>query len=217
MFHTISLPLSHTHTKLYYRQQQWTTTNQHVNTRRESYLIRKDFGQDKGLSSSAAFQTQAGRSTAPNQIHVVDTNIGIGPMRPSQFLEEKRWPPFETFSSQWKVKSTPANTTWDNAITKFVGETCMSTRPTDKWIPPAGNITKDRKFPSSSSDDHDLVRSSNRFKPEFEPPFRLQVNFLVREILLNWLMYLTTTFKFFPLFTRKKCFFFFFFFVLLFY
>ncbi|XP_041023053.1 uncharacterized protein LOC121264073 [Juglans microcarpa x Juglans regia] len=158
------------------RQQQWTT-NQH-DIRRESYLIRKDLGRDKGLSSSAAFQTQAGwPSTAPNQIHkVLDTNIGIGPMRPSQFLEEKRWPPFETIStSQWKLKrSTPTNSaTWDNAITKFVGKT-YSTRPTEKWNRPAGNLTKDRQFPSSSSDD--LVRNSNSFKPEFEPPFRLELN-----------------------------------------
>ncbi|KAG7962509.1 hypothetical protein I3843_09G070100 [Carya illinoinensis] len=158
------------------RQQQWTT-NQHA-IRRESYLMSwKDLGRDKGLSSSAGFQTQAGRSTAPNQLHaVLDTNIGIGPMRPSQFLEEKRWPPFETIStSQWKLKrSTPTNSTaWDNAITKFVGET-YSTRPTEKWNRPAGNLTKDRQFPSSSSDD--LVRNSNSFKPEFEPPFRLELN-----------------------------------------
>uniref|UniRef100_A0A2N9HX70 HTH myb-type domain-containing protein n=1 Tax=Fagus sylvatica TaxID=28930 RepID=A0A2N9HX70_FAGSY len=138
------------------RQQQWPI-NQHAITR-PCYVTSNDVGRDKGLISSTGFQTQ-GKSTASNQIHAMDINMRIGPMKPSRFLEEKRWPPDDMLNGQWK----------------FVGET-YSTRPTE-WN--FGNNTKARQLLSSSDD---LVRNSNSFKPQFEPPFRLELN---QEKMLN--------------------------------
>ncbi|KAL4627128.1 hypothetical protein ACB092_05G145500 [Castanea dentata] len=159
------------------RQQQWPT-NQHVITR-PYYLTSNDLGREKGLMSSATFQTQ-GKSTASNQIHAMDINMRIGPMRPSRFLGEKRWPPIDMINnSQWNVKRT-SNITWDSSSTqllghrttggKFVGETYSTTRPTE-WN--LGNGTRVRQFLSTSDD---LVSNSNSFKPDFEPPFRLELN-----------------------------------------
>lgn len=140
----------------YYRLQQ-CPTSQHA-MRRASYLISKDIGGEKDSnSSSTAFETR-NNSTYSNPTHtaVLDKDIRIGPMRPSRFLEKKRWPPsFETISSQWKVKgSTNTNITRDNIA--------------------VANTNGTRQFQSSSED---LVRNSNSFKPEFEPPFRLEVTF----------------------------------------
>ncbi|XP_041026454.1 uncharacterized protein LOC121266720 isoform X1 [Juglans microcarpa x Juglans regia] len=134
--------------------EQWPATNQHA-MRRASYLISKDIGGEKDFSSSStAFETQ-GNSTSSNQTHAMDKDIRIGPMRPSRFLEKKRYlpPSFETISSQWKVKRTNTNITWDNIVVAN---------------------TNGRQL-LSSSEDH-LVRNSNSFKPEFEPPFRLELN-----------------------------------------
>lgn len=158
-----------------YRQQQWPT-NQHVITR-PCYLASNDLGREKGSMSSTTFQTQ-GKSTASNQIHAMDINMRIGPMRPSRFLEEKRWPPIDMINnSQWKVNRT--SNTWDSTSTqslghrttggKFIGETYSTARPTE-WN--LGNNRRVRQFLSTSDD---VVSDSNNFKPEFEPPFRLEV------------------------------------------
>lgn len=160
------------------RQQQWGT-NQHDVTR-PSYVTSKDLGRDKGLIGVAAFQTQ-GKSAASNPFHVMDPNVGIGPMRPSRFLEEKRWPPFEMFNSQWKVKKIPTNITCENTSsqslghhttgTKLFGETKINTRPTEWKV---GNNTMIRQ--SQSSSDDPAVSNSNGFIPQFQPPFRLELN-----------------------------------------
>jgi hypothetical protein len=105
----------------------------------------------------------------------MDTSMGIGPIRPSRFLEEKRWPPFEMISGPWKVKMAPTNIAWVSDGTKFVEET-YNTRPTE-WN--LVNKTKGRQLPSTTDD---VVSNSISFKPEFEPPFRLEVTFLISEI-----------------------------------
>ncbi|XP_062160521.1 two-component response regulator ARR10-like [Alnus glutinosa] len=149
------------------RQQQYWPTNQHGVTR-QSYIISKDVGRDKGLISSTAFQTQS-KLSASNQTPPMDTSMGIGPIRPSRFLEEKRWPPFEMISGPWKVKMAPTNIAWVSDGTKFVEET-YNTRPTE-WN--LVNKTKVRQLPSTTDD---VVSNSISFKPEFEPPFRLELN-----------------------------------------
>ncbi|XP_059440009.1 uncharacterized protein LOC132172511 [Corylus avellana] len=151
------------------RQQQYWPTNQHAITR-PSYLISKDLGRDKGLISSTTFQNQS-KLSASNQTHPLDTGVRIGPIRPSRFLEEKRWPPFEMISGPWKVKMAPsANITWVNDGTKFVGDT-YNTRPTDQW-----NLLNKTKVRQMQSNTDDVVSNSNCFKPEFQPPFRIELN-----------------------------------------
>ncbi|KAE7995854.1 hypothetical protein FH972_000619 [Carpinus fangiana] len=142
------------------RQQQYWPTNQHVITR-PSYLINKDLGRDKGLISSTTFQNQS-KLSASNQTHPLDTGMRIGPIRPSRFLEEKRWPPFEMISGPWKVKMAPTtNITWVNDGTKS----------TDQW-----NLLNKTNVRQMQSTTDDVVSNSNCFKPEFQPPFRLELN-----------------------------------------
>ncbi|KAL1289065.1 hypothetical protein HN51_057509 [Arachis hypogaea] len=54
------------------------------------------------VSSSSNHQ---GRSSS-NQVQVMDTSCRIAPIRPSHFLEEKKWPPLEIMNNhhQWKFK-----------------------------------------------------------------------------------------------------------------
>ena len=87
----------------------------------------------------------------------------IGPIRPSRFLEEKRWPPFEMISGPWKVKMAPTtNITWVNDGAKS----------TDQW-----NLLNKTKVRQMQSTTDDVVSNSNCFKPEFQPPSRLEVTF----------------------------------------
>ncbi|KAG2683990.1 hypothetical protein I3760_10G059100 [Carya illinoinensis] len=141
------------------RLQQWPATNQHAMRSRASCLISKPNscigGDQKDFNSSkTAIETQ-GNSTSSNRTHAMDKDFRIGPMRPSRFLEKKRScrpPTFETISSQRKVKRTNTNITWDNiAVASTNGRQLLSTS-------------------------EDIVRNSNSFKPEFEPPFRLELN-----------------------------------------
>ncbi|KAB1210222.1 hypothetical protein CJ030_MR6G003913 [Morella rubra] len=151
------------------QQEYWPNNIQHGITRAND-LASKDLGRDKGLITSTAFPTQGKSNTASSfRFQAVDTNIQIGPIRPSRFLEEKRWPPFAKITGHWQGKGAPTNIKWDNAVTRFIGET-KNARPTEWKL---GNSSKVTKFLSSSDD---LLSNSNSFKPEFEPPFRLELN-----------------------------------------
>jgi len=131
------------------RHQQWFFNN-HQPFRKPSY-----FSNEVG---SATLQTQ-GRSMSSNQIQVMDAT-SIAPMRPSQFLEEKRWPPLEIMNNHpWK-KRLPSNTDSQSLLLHQFGST---TSP---------NKTRIREH-LSNSDEHRSY--SNTFKLEFEPPFRIKV------------------------------------------
>ncbi|QCD84475.1 transcription factor LUX-like [Vigna unguiculata] len=147
-FHGLLHPsnLSHPHS----RHQQWFFNN-HQPFRKPSY-----FSNEVG---SATLQTQ-GRSMSSNQIQVMDAT-SIAPMRPSQFLEEKRWPPLEIMNNHpWK-KRLPSNTDSQSLLLHQFGST---TSP---------NKTRIREH-LSNSDEHRSY--SNTFKLEFEPPFRIKSN-----------------------------------------
>ncbi|KAH7568772.1 hypothetical protein JRO89_XS06G0048100 [Xanthoceras sorbifolium] len=161
------------------RQQRWSSDNTTI--ARPSCLISKDGEQDHNLFKSATSHTHEGKSTTSNQIHVMDTSMRIGPIRPSRFLEEKRWPPFETINGRWKVnRSSVTKHTGDDTCTQplqVVHQNCtmprsfvasFHTRPTGVMNP--GNNTTVMQFLSNS---HDSLSKLNSFKPEFEPPFRL--------------------------------------------
>ncbi|KHN06404.1 two-component response regulator ORR24-like [Glycine soja] len=166
-FHGLMHPcsLSHSHTKaIDSRRQQWYFNN-HQPFRRPSYFSNE-------VVSSTALQTQ-GRSLSSNQINLMDAT-SIAPMRPSQFLEEKKWPPLDIMNNHHWKKRLPANIT-SNAVSQPVvhqfGTTAASLlRPSELNF---GNNTRIKEH-LSNSDEH--RNYSNSFKLEFEPPFRIKSN-----------------------------------------
>ena len=110
-----------------------------------------------------------------NQINLMDAT-SIAPMKPSQFLEEKKWPPLDIMNNHHWKKRLPANIT-SNAVSQPVvhqfGTTAASLlRPSELNF---GNNTRIKEH-LSNSDEH--RNYSNSFKLEFEPPFRIKVTIL---------------------------------------
>ncbi|KAF5944554.1 hypothetical protein HYC85_018631 [Camellia sinensis] len=86
----------------YSRHQQWIS-NQYAVTK-PSYPISKDDGQGSNLINTMFLRNQDQlSSTTPNQIHATDVGVRNGPIKPSQFHEEKKWPP---------CKIVPSNNSW---------------------------------------------------------------------------------------------------------
>jgi hypothetical protein len=118
---------------------------------------------------STAINTQ-GRSsiTLNQQLQVKDTTVTatLAPMRPSQFLEEKRWPPLDIMNNHpyWKK----------NLHDNFSNNTCdrTSLRPAEVSF---GNNTRSRENISNINNDHNYFNSS---KIEFDPPFRIKVTLI---------------------------------------
>jgi len=143
------------------RHQQWYF-NDHQPLRKPSYFSNE--------VASAALQ---GRSMSSNQIQLMDAT-SIVPMRPSQFLEEKRWPPLEIMNNHTWKKRLPATITSNTesqsvVLHQFGTTTPASLRPSELNF---SNKTRIRE-PLSNSDEHRSY--SNNFKLEFEPPFRIKV------------------------------------------
>ncbi|GAV67975.1 Myb_DNA-binding domain-containing protein [Cephalotus follicularis] len=153
------------------RHQQLGSDHHLARARQSSSSVSKDYEQGiHGLFKANTLHTQ-GNSTASNQILVMDTTMHIGPMRPSQFLEEKRWPPFEMIKNRWKINRYSKNVTRANTCTipaSFGTNFCTRTTEGNP-----GHDTMIRQFLSSSGES---LRKFNSFKSEFEPPFRLEVN-----------------------------------------
>ena len=157
------------------RHQLWHFNHQPF--RRSSYISNE-------VVSSTTLQTQ-GRSIASNPIQLMDTASRIAPMRPSRFLEEKKWPPLETVNNHhWKIKRFATNiipniTGSQSAVHQF-GTTPASLRPSELSF---GDNTRIRDYSFgdntrirdylSNSDEHQSY--SNRLKVEFDPPFRIEV------------------------------------------
>ncbi|XP_027347679.1 myb-related protein 1-like [Abrus precatorius] len=120
---------------------------------------------------STTLQTQ-GRSISSNQIQQMDT-AGIAPMKPSQFLEEKRWPPLEIMNNhQWKKRlptNITANTGSQSVVHQF-GTTPASLRSSELNF---GNNTRIREHLSNPFEHRNR---SNSLKLEFDPPFRIKLN-----------------------------------------
>ncbi|KAK2642457.1 hypothetical protein Ddye_024220 [Dipteronia dyeriana] len=134
---------------------------------RPSSLISKD--------SHSADHEGKSTFTTSNQIHVMDTSTRMGPIRPSRFLEEKRWPPLEY--GRWKVNRSLTKDTVANVCSQpQAQQNCTTSRSfgASFHARPTGenprNHTMVRQFLSNS---HDSVSKLNSYKPEFDPPFRL--------------------------------------------
>ncbi|XP_058731664.1 uncharacterized protein LOC131603377 [Vicia villosa] len=150
-FHT----LLHSHSKaINSRNQQWYLNHQSL---RPSYVSNE-------VVSSTALHGRS--SIAPNQqiTQVMDTSLNttLAPMRPSQFLEEKRWPPLDIMSNNqyWK-KNLHTN------VSTFGSTTTTSLRPVEVSF---GNNTRIRENLLKLNEYH----SSS--KVEFDSPFRIKMN-----------------------------------------
>ncbi|KAI4332549.1 hypothetical protein L6164_017448 [Bauhinia variegata] len=165
--------LSHSHAKATdSRYQQWYSS--HHPHRGPSSMTGNE------VRSSTALQQTQGRLTAPNQIQLLDHGTDrIAPIRPSQFLEGKRWPPLDIINNnQWKFKRLPSNNiTWANnpasqsSLHQF-GSMPTWVGPDDQWS--LGSNTNNREHhPLKASDTHSY---SGSLKQEFEPPFRIKMN-----------------------------------------
>ncbi|KAK9267429.1 hypothetical protein L1049_009855 [Liquidambar formosana] len=151
--------------------------NSHDYRNRVHNILQYPFSQSSYLFKAGSSRHQ---QWASNEIQAMDATTRNGPVRPSRFLEEKRWPPFEMLGNQWKDKKITTNNTWSNASSqpqvhhthskpRSTGATYY-TRPSE-WN--SENNTKIRQFQSNS---HDPIILSNRFESDFEPPFRLELN-----------------------------------------
>ncbi|XP_057416825.1 transcription factor HHO1-like [Lotus japonicus] len=150
-----SLSHSDSHSKaIDSRHQQWYSNHQPF--RRPSFEFVS--------STSTALQTQ-GRSIASNQIQLMDTTR-LAPMRPSQFLEEKKWPPLETMNNHHHWKK---NYSSQSVLHQF-GTTPAALKPAELSI---GTNTRIKEFLSNPDEHHN---PSNSLKLEFNPPFRIKLN-----------------------------------------
>lgn len=143
------------------RHQQWYFNNQ---SSRPSYLSNQ-------VVSSTTLHTQ-GRSVASNQHQLKDTTLA--PMRPSQFLEQKRWPPLEVMNNhQWK-KNMFSNTEAQSVVHDRFGSTLTSSlRPAEVSF---GNNTRTREHLSNTNEHPNYFNNS---KLEFDPPFRIKVSNII--------------------------------------
>ncbi|KAF8409060.1 hypothetical protein HHK36_005132 [Tetracentron sinense] len=150
------------------RHQQWAF-NQHAMTMPSS-LPRKFSELTKGPIDMMIFQNEHKASTS---------HLGNGPIRPSQFLEEKKWPPRQMISNQGKNREIPLTISWASSssqhLARQIRPTPMSlgstyTFQSSGWNPRTSS--SDRQFESNL---HDPIIISDGFEPEFEPPFRLEL------------------------------------------
>ncbi|KAJ4703662.1 MYB-like transcription factor family protein [Melia azedarach] len=141
-----------------------------VETIRPNSLIGKHHGGNICLKSNA-FHSLGKSPSSNHQIHAMDTAIGIGPMRPSRFLEEKRWPPFEMINSRrWKVNASNILTNENTCSQPQAHQ--ISTKPMS-YCTMSRNDSMFRQFLFNSNDGAGKFSS---FQPNFEPPFRLELN-----------------------------------------
>ncbi|XP_010999741.1 PREDICTED: uncharacterized protein LOC105107499 [Populus euphratica] len=135
------------------RCQQWEADKHGV-----SSLARKDLGQ--GLDTSTT---------------------EIRPMRPVRFLEDRRWPPLEMVKNRWKIiRNNPTSVTCTNSCSPPQAHQNSSSprsfETTCYWKPNEGNSGNDIKIKQSLFNSSLSIGNFNSFKPEFEPPFRVELN-----------------------------------------
>lgn len=104
-----------------------------------------------------------------NEIQANDATTRNGPIRPSRFLEQKRWPPCEIIGNQWKDKRVVAtNETWTCSSSRFQ-PLVNHIRSTARPFNPTYSM---RHFQSNSPP----VIVSSQFESEYQSPFRLTLN-----------------------------------------
>ncbi|XP_006449512.2 uncharacterized protein LOC18051238 [Citrus clementina] len=144
-----------------------------------SLVGKDDHGQDNVLLKSSTAIHLQGKAHSSN-INVHANAMGMGPMRPTRFLEEKRWPPFEMINiGRWKAaaNSNRYNNLKNDKITTrcFQPQAAHQPTPLGEREPytygtrPVGTHAMITQFLSNS---HDSAAKFN----SFEHPFRLELN-----------------------------------------
>ncbi|KAL9392365.1 hypothetical protein Peur_016285 [Populus x canadensis] len=133
----------------------------------------QQWGVDKhGVSSLARKDLGQGLDTSTTEIR---------PLRPVRFLEERRWPPLEMVKNRWKIiRNNPTSVTCTNSCSPpQAHQNCSSPRSfetTCYWKPNGGNSGNDIKIKQSLFNSSLSIGNFNSFKPEFESPFRVELN-----------------------------------------
>ncbi|XP_043700293.1 uncharacterized protein LOC122651014 [Telopea speciosissima] len=170
------------------RHQEWAFSQS--SAQRPMTESTKDHGLFRSSNHDIIFKQDEKQSTS----HLFDVRnaiTGIGPTRRSHFLEEKRWPPREMIVNQGKDRRIPANIDWAGSTPDYLptwgaishgshrswgaGPTSTSSQPLtmqpSEWSTNNNSIT----IKLSHSNSCDPVVISDDFEPEYEPPFRLEV------------------------------------------
>ncbi|KAG8634560.1 uncharacterized protein LOC110604734 [Manihot esculenta] len=110
----------------------------------------------------------------------LDTTMQSGPLRPSRFLEERRWPPLEMVKSRWKSTTNPTDIiTYSETEAHQIGNLLSRSSPgaTCYWKPTeTDQAGKSTMVKQSLFNSHDSISDFNCFKLKFQPPFRFELN-----------------------------------------
>ncbi|GMP72164.1 hypothetical protein CsSME_00030289 [Camellia sinensis var. sinensis] len=153
----------------YSRHQQWIS-NQYAVTK-PSYPISKDDGQGSNLFNTMFLRNQDQLSSTPNQIHATDVGVRNGPIKPSQFHEEKKWPP---------RKIVPSNNSWVSTSSQHSNcqiSTMPRTIQTTYFVQPSRwnciNSTRIWQLPSNLQDHKSEKKSKHK---EWLPDLQLALS-----------------------------------------
>ncbi|KAJ4981864.1 hypothetical protein NE237_032701 [Protea cynaroides] len=143
------------------RHQEWAF-KQHVAVKPMSLSTK-----EQGLFRSSNHDIIFRNDEKPSTSHLFDVRnaiTGIGPIQGIHFLEEKKWPPREIIGNQGKDRKVPANIAWASTSLQPVANQTLKMQPYG-W-----SINN-----NSDSNSCDPVVISDDFEPEYEPPFRLEL------------------------------------------
>ncbi|KAI5331763.1 hypothetical protein L3X38_021889 [Prunus dulcis] len=147
--------------------------------------LHSDFKPNVPRSSCSLLNKEVVQGNKSMEMTVRSTTV---PTNPSQFLEEKKWPPFGMINKQqcWRAKRFPAKINWSHnyngsqsdhlvrhmrTTPRLNNEQFFHNTRSTEWN--LGENKNTRRFPSNS---HNSISNSSCHKTEFEPPFRLELN-----------------------------------------
>lgn len=106
------------------------------------------------------------KTSSSHLFDVRDAITGNGPIRRSQFLEEKKWPPRDIIGNQGKDREIPTN----------IARASSSSQPLANQIHQMSMCADaaHAQQPSRWNTKTHII-DCDSFEPEFEPPFRLEV------------------------------------------
>ncbi|KAJ9168703.1 hypothetical protein P3X46_020197 [Hevea brasiliensis] len=114
------------------------------------------------------------------QMSNLRSKLQIGPLRPSRFLEERRWPPLEMIKNRWKVTKIPPDSTcldtYSEPEAHQISNLPRSAGATRYWKPAEREVVNNTMVKQSLFNSHDSLSNFNCFKATFEPAFRLELN-----------------------------------------
>ncbi|KAA8526285.1 hypothetical protein F0562_008512 [Nyssa sinensis] len=143
-----------------------------------SSLWRKETGLDLGLRGLRIFQN-GDESMSSNLYDMGDSITGNGPMRPSRFLEEKKWPPREMIRNQGTCGIGSLRFSWNGTNSELLSQhlnpkpmPTTASHSTQPSIWRLGTNTNDKQVQPNTCNSMFI---SNRSEADFESSFRLKL------------------------------------------